>query len=67
MSHSVTALSELDPIAVNPQGAARLVGMSATMIFAALKDGSLPSIKIGRARRILIRDLEAWLESHRAT
>jgi len=41
--------------------AARRLGMSRGAIYPLVLSGDIPSIKIGRARRIPIAQLEAWV------
>ena len=42
---------------------AELTGLPRSTIYVLLASGQLPSIKIGRARRIRTQDLLAWIES----
>jgi excisionase family DNA binding protein len=51
--------------AFNVDQAIRCSGLGRTTIYAALKTGALPSLKIGRARRIMRSDLLRYLESFR--
>jgi excisionase family DNA binding protein len=50
-----------EPIAVSPDGAARLAGLSRTRVYEALRDGSLASMKVGRRRLIRLEAMRAWL------
>jgi len=52
----------LQPIAVSPNEAARLIGIGRTALFAALKSGALRSAKIGKRRLITIQALREWLK-----
>lgn len=51
-------------LAVSPSEAARITGLGRTSIYAAIKDGDLKSIKLGRRRLIRIIALEEWLRAH---
>lgn len=53
-------------LAYLPTEVADLIGQSRAQIYTYMADGSLPSIKLGRSRRILHDDLIAFLESRRA-
>lgn len=55
------------PLAVSPAEAARLIGLGRTKLYEALSSGALPSFRVGARRLVRIADLEAWLESHRAS
>ena len=50
-----------DPIAVRPNEAARLAGLSRRSIEHLIANGSLPSRRVGRARLILLADLRRLL------
>ena len=46
------------------------LGLSRGAVYALILDGSLPSMKIGRSRRVAKADLEAWVQeklAHDAT
>lgn len=51
------------PLAVRPEMAARMIGVSRSTIYELLDEGLLESIKIGRARLILVASLRALLAS----
>jgi excisionase family DNA binding protein len=50
-------------LAVSPAEAARVTGLGRTTIYAAITDGSLASLKVGRRRLVRIAALEAWLRA----
>ncbi len=52
MPHPVTSNPVPDRIAVTPDEAAWLLGVSRSRIYELLNAGDLPSVKIGRSRRI---------------
>jgi len=51
-------------IAVRPNEAARLIGVSRDVIFAAIAAGELRSAKCGGARLISVEALREFVESH---
>jgi len=51
----------LEPILVTPEEAARLLGISRSRVFELLATGELPSLTIGRSRRIPLDLLVAWV------
>lgn len=55
----------LSTLALTPEQAAKAAGLGRTTVYAALKSGGLPSLKIGKSRRIMISDLLRYLEGFR--
>ena len=55
-----------EPLAVSVQTAVALAGVGRTKLYAALGDGSLPSLKIGARRLIRVEALKAWIAAHEA-
>lgn len=53
------------PLAVDYHEAGRLCGVHPETIARAVRAGELPAASIGRARRVRIVDLDAWLQ-HKA-
>ena len=51
----------MDRLLIRPEEAARLLAVGRTRLYAMLQSGELPSITIGRSRRILRADLEGWV------
>ncbi len=49
----------LEPILVRPEEAAKLLGLGRSKLYALLADGTLPSIKLGRAVRVPVAALAA--------
>lgn len=45
--------------------AAEIIGLSRSKVYELLADGLLPSIRIGRTRRIDIADLDTFIDRHR--
>ena len=60
----VSSRDTLEPLAVSVGEAARLAGVSRTMLYQALRSGSLRSLKIGSRRLITIEALGDWLHLH---
>lgn len=54
-------LASMQPIAVSPNEAARLIGIGRTTLYAALSSGALRSAKIGKRRLITIEAIKEWL------
>jgi excisionase family DNA binding protein len=61
---TVSSRDKLAPLAVSVGEAARLAGVSRTMLYQALRSGALKSLKIGSRRLITIEALGAWLHLH---
>ena len=58
--------STVQPITMTlPDVLAALPGMSERTLFRVLREGTLPSFKIGRARVVMRADLERWLEEQK--
>lgn len=53
-------------LAYPPAEVAQLLGLGRSKTLALIADGTIPSVKIDRARRILHADLVAYIESLRA-
>jgi excisionase family DNA binding protein len=60
----LSSRDKLEPLAVSVEEAARLAGVSRTMLYQALRSGGLKSLKIGSRRLITIEALDAWLHLH---
>jgi excisionase family DNA binding protein len=60
----VSSRDKLEPLAVSVGEAARLAGVSRTMLYQALRSGDLRSLKVGSRRLITIEALGAWLHLH---
>jgi excisionase family DNA binding protein len=50
-----------DVLLLTVEGAARRLGMSRGALYPRVMSGEIPSIKIGKSRRIPIAQLEAWV------
>jgi excisionase family DNA binding protein len=55
------APTQLGPLAVGPEEAAKLTATTRSAIYEAIQSGALVSFKAGKRRLILIKELEAWL------
>jgi len=51
------------PLLLRPRDAARVVAVGESTIYELMDRGAFPSVRIGRSRRIRVRDLEAWVDS----
>jgi excisionase family DNA binding protein len=50
------------PLLVRAEEAARLLGISRTRTYEMLRKGELRSVRLGRARRVRLADIEALVE-----
>jgi excisionase family DNA binding protein len=50
------------PLLVRAEEAARLLGISRTRTYEMLRQGELRSVRLGRARRVRLADIEALVE-----
>ncbi len=55
--------SALTPMAYSIDDVTRVAKIGKTTIFAAIRDGHLRAVKIGRRTLILAEDLKSWLEA----
>jgi excisionase family DNA binding protein len=51
---------------LTPAEAARVLRMSRSKTYAMIRSGELPAIHIGRAVRVPVRALEAWIDEQAA-
>ena len=60
-------MAKFDPgrIALTPAETRKALAIGSTKYAELIKTGVLASIKIGKSRRVLLSDLEAFLASHR--
>lgn len=50
---------------LKPEQAANYAGLSINVLSRAAQRGDVASSKIGKARRFLVKDIDAWLNSNR--
>lgn len=50
---------------VTVRGAARILSLGESTVYAMVASGELPHIQVGRAKRVAIADLERWIEQAR--
>lgn len=53
------------PIALSIPAAAKASDLSRSLLYEAIKDGSLKTLKVGERRLVMVTDLEEWLLRHR--
>lgn len=51
----------MDELLLRPNEAARLLSLGRSKLYELVATGELPSVKIGRATRIPVADLQAWV------
>lgn len=56
-------MNESNELLVSPEEAFRRIGVGRTTGFALLRSGEIPSIKIGRLRRVPVFALEQWVRT----
>ena len=61
MKESETPLM-LEPLLVTVEEAARRLGVGRTLLYQQVRRGALPSVRVGRCRRIAVADLERYVE-----
>lgn len=55
---------ELQPIAVGPSDAGRMIGVSRAFVYILMNDGLLPFAKLGSRRLIRVDDLRKLIDDH---
>ena len=65
-SETQQLVTALQPLAVSPNDAARLIGIGRTKLYTALADGTLRSAKIGKRRLITVEAIKDWLKAREA-
>lgn len=61
----MTPSTDTAPLAMTVEEAARRCNLSRATLYQRVLSGELRSAKIGRSRRILLTDLEAWIADQR--
>ena len=56
----------MEPLTVRPSEAARALGISRTVLYGLLADGSIESIKVGASRLIPLESLRRFVDERRA-
>ncbi len=52
----------VDPLLVTVEEAAQILRVGRTLIYQQVRRGALPSVRVGRCRRIALVDLERFVE-----
>jgi excisionase family DNA binding protein len=58
------ASRELQPLVFTPEEVAKLLCVSRYTVYRLIEQGNLPTVRIGRLRRVRKVDLERWIEEH---
>jgi len=53
-----------DPLVFTPEEVAELLCVSRYTVYRLIEQGNIPSVHIGRLRRVRKVDLERWMEEH---
>ena len=61
MSTDRTPKQALTPLLISGREAAKLLSVCERTLFMLTKAGEIPAVRIGRAVRYSVRDLEAWV------
>jgi len=56
-----------EPLVYTPEQVASLLCISRFTVYRLIEQGDLPSVCIGRLRRVRKADLERWMEEHLST
>ena len=54
------------PLLIDASGAARLLAIGTRKLWELTNRRDIPCVRIGRAVRYDVRDLESWIESHKS-
>lgn len=57
----------MEKITIRPKECAELLSVSPRKLFEMTKSGGFPHVKDGRTILYVVKDVYAWLESHRQT
>jgi excisionase family DNA binding protein len=63
----VASSAEVPRLLLSTPEVARALGVSDRFVKQLIQAGTLPSLKVGRLRRVYAGDLHAWIDSQRAT
>ena len=55
----------MERLLLRPSEGAQVVGLSRSKFYELLSSGQIPSITIGKARRVVAEDLRAWVEAQK--
>ncbi len=55
----------MDELLISVEEAAHRLSIGRTRTYALIASGELPSLKIGRSRRVALADLESWIEEQK--
>jgi excisionase family DNA binding protein len=59
-----TQTSELSEYLLSPKEVRQLLGLGRTYTYQLLASGAIPSVRIGRLRKVRRSDLEQFIEAH---
>jgi excisionase family DNA binding protein len=67
MSEITTGDLKTERLLLRVEEAAEVMGLSRAKVYELLTEGRIPSIKLGRSRRIPVSALKGWIEAELAT
>jgi excisionase family DNA binding protein len=53
------------PMLVTVRAAAKILALGESTVYGLVASGELPFVRVGRAKRLAVRDLEQWIERSR--
>lgn len=56
----------MDKLLLTPLEVAEVTGLGRTTVYQFISQGTIPAVKIGRAVRVPVADLKAWIDSKKA-
>ncbi|HEY0840802.1 MAG TPA: helix-turn-helix domain-containing protein [Vulgatibacter sp.] len=62
----MSAKEEIEPLLVRTPVAAKMIGFSKSKLFELIRDGEIPTIKIGRSTLIEVVEIKRWIERQKA-
>ena len=64
--HDLADSAKPGPLLVNARDAARLLAIGERLLWSLTNRRDIACVRIGRAVRYDVRDLESWIESHKS-
>lgn len=55
-------MSQMDAFLLKPEEAAKVLGLGRSKLYELIQTGQIPSLRVGRARRIPVEALRRWVD-----